>query len=265
MSSACIKILDALFVPEAAKLSRRVPKTLLLESAMPTLTDKRLLISEVGELTWYAALKPEVIGVPGFRGAACEYLEIHILCLALKTGATHGNRVAELIHRAIPYPVFLITEEAAAETETEVNNGEVLLSLANIRNSRSSVRETVLEEPLFSVKLDTLTLSQVEKEFLSALSVEKLSRQNLYVFYQNWAVCFEALVAARISGYFSLLEGDKNIEMRRTALAAYERISREIAVLQSRAKDEVQINRRVELNLEVRNLRRERELLLEKI
>jgi hypothetical protein len=72
-------ILDALEVPAAARVDRRVPKKMLADHAAPTAADRRRLLDGVEELTWVAVLKPTNIGVPAFRDELREYLEIAVL------------------------------------------------------------------------------------------------------------------------------------------------------------------------------------------
>jgi len=96
-------VLEALAIPAEARVGQRVPKKLLVENGASTARDKRYINDGIEELQWVAALKPATIGVPAFKDDAREYLEIAVLSLALRDGAK-AERLAELIHRAIPYP-----------------------------------------------------------------------------------------------------------------------------------------------------------------
>src|SRR5207244_694238 len=72
--------------------------------------DKRRINDGLEEVHWLAALKPTTIGVPEFRDSARDYLEIAVLSAVLRVGA-QAARLAELIHRAVPYPVLLIASQ----------------------------------------------------------------------------------------------------------------------------------------------------------
>lgn len=52
-------LLAALHLPAEAEVSRRVPKSLLLEHGAPTAADRRGINEGVDRLTWVATLKPE--------------------------------------------------------------------------------------------------------------------------------------------------------------------------------------------------------------
>src|ERR1039457_4172262 len=102
-------VINALAIPTEALVEQRIPKKLLLEQGAPTTADKRQIQDGIEELTWVAALKPTNIGVPAFRDEVREYLEIAVLTVALRPTAK-PPRLIELIHRAIPYPLLLVTE-----------------------------------------------------------------------------------------------------------------------------------------------------------
>ena len=104
-------LIAALELPDSCRVDQRVPKKLLIENGSPTTADKRNITEGIEEIQWVATLKPSIIGVPEYRDEICEYLEIAVLCVTLRSGAK-AARLAELIHRAIPYPVFLILHDS---------------------------------------------------------------------------------------------------------------------------------------------------------
>lgn len=105
-------LVAALGLPEGAAVGRRIPKKMLLDTAAPTVADKRAITDGIDDLHWLAALKPGTVGIPAYRDEVREYLEIAILSIALRPEASAG-RIAELVHRAIPYPVLLIAHSGA--------------------------------------------------------------------------------------------------------------------------------------------------------
>ena len=130
-------LIVALDLPASTRVDQRVPKKLLVENGAPTVADKRRINEGIEEVHWLAALKPTTIGVPEFRDAAREYLEIAVLSAVLRADA-QANRLAELIHRAVPYPVFLIASQGDA----------LALSLAHKRWSQGEAGATVLDGAL---------------------------------------------------------------------------------------------------------------------
>jgi len=234
-------VIDALCLPAAARVDRRVPKKLLVENGAPTAADKRQINDGIEDLHWLAALKPATVGVPAFRDDSREYLEIAVLSLTLRAGAK-APRLTELIHRAIPYPVFLIQSKPTG----------LALSLAHLRWSQGQSGQTVLDGGLVTASMEE-TLP-VTAAFLATLSINGQPRQHLRALYQGWVEHFEAHAAARLTGSFTPAADADAAERRRTAMVEHERVTREIASLRACADRETQLNRRVEINLQVKQL-----------
>lgn len=234
-------VISSLTLPASTHVERRVPKKLLLENGAPTTADKRLINDGIEELFWVAALKPTTIGVPKYHDAEREYLEIAVLSLILRAQAKMG-RLVELVHRAIPYPIFLI----------QSHPGGLFLSLAHLRWSQVHSGQTILAGPLITTTMDTDNDTAVE--FLASLNIASQPRESLFTLYQGWIERFEAHNAARLSGSYTIAPNAASAECRRTALAEYERLSAEVTRLRARAGKETQLNRRVELNLQLKQL-----------
>jgi hypothetical protein len=239
MSAAAI--IAALGIPADARVDQRVAKKLLVENGAPTAADKRQINDGIEELMWVAALKPGNIGVPVYRDDVREYLEIAVLHVAFRPEAK-ATRLRELIHRAIPYPVFLIQSQVA----------ESQLSLAHLRWSQGQAGQTVLDGSVISANVSEGATANAA--FLASLNLTTQPRQNLHALYQGWIETFEAHIAAQHTGSFSPAVDTAAAERRRAALAEHERITREIAGVRARADKEKQLNRRVEMNLQLQQL-----------
>jgi len=234
-------LIAALDLPASARVDQRVPKKLLVENGAPTAADKRRINEGLEEVHWLAALKPTTVGVPEFRDAAREYLEIAVLSAVLRAGA-QANRLAELIHRAVPYPVFLV-----------VSHGDALaLSLAHKRWSQGEAGATVLDGALVVADLGTGQDASVGPAFLSALSMARQPRANLYALYQGWLDTVVALLAAQVTGAFALVQSPEQAAARRNALVECERLEAQMDGLRAAAAKERQVSRQVELNLELK-------------
>ena len=234
------RIIAALALPPETRVDQRVPKKLLVENGAPTAADKRQINEGIEELQWIAALKPTTIGVPEYRDDVREYLEIAVLSLALRPDAKTG-RLVELIHRAIPYPLLLVTEQL----------DHLTLSLAHKRWSQGEAGKMVLDD---AVTLRDLVEHAATAAFLDSLSLAVQPRSHLLDLYQGWINCLEAFQAARITGRFTPLTSSEAAAARREALAEYNRLVRRIVNLRAQAEKEPQINRRVDLNLEIKRL-----------
>ena len=137
------EMLAAFDLPASSRVDQRVPKKLLLENGAPTAADKRFINEGVEAVRWLAALKPTTIGVPEYRDDVREYLEIAVLRLTMRAAAK-ATRLVELVHRAVPYPLLLLTEQ-------DERPG---LSVAHKRWSQAEAGMTVLEGGVVAVEWD---------------------------------------------------------------------------------------------------------------
>ena len=241
-------LVAALALPDGALVGRRVPKTLLLENGAPAAADKRLIREGVEELRWTAVLKPATVGVAEYRGAAREYLEIAVLELTLRPGA-RADRLAELVHRAVPYPLLLAARQG----------DKLELSLAHKRRSQSEAGKTVLDGGVIAVRLGGGCADEPAAAFCGALAVTGRPCATLYALYQGWVDALQALRAARITGGFSLPASPEQAADRAAALQEYAGLVAAIAALETAAGREKQLQRRVEMNLRLQRLRADRD------
>lgn len=241
------EVMAALRLPEGARVDQRVPKKMLVEHGAPTAADKRRINEGIEELHWRAALKPTTVGVPDFRDTVREYLEIAVLSVVLRADAQTG-RLSELIHRAVPYPVFLI-----------VSQGDALsVSLGHKRWSQGEAGAMVLDGDLVVLDLDPGGRDAAfVQAFADALDVARQPRAHLHALYQGWMDTAFALLAARVTGVFAMAESSSRAAARRVALAECARFEVRMASLRAAATKETQIARQVELNLEFKRIEAE--------
>ena len=236
-------VINSLAIPNEALVDQRVPKKLLLEQGAPTAADKRQIQDGIEEMTWVAALKPINIGVPAFRDAVREYLEIAVLTVALRSAAK-PTRLIELIHRAIPYPLVLV----AAHGDT------VSLSLAHKRWSQGETGKVVIEDVHRTAPFRPDAPKADVALFLASLGLSGLPARDLFALYQGWLDRVAALEAAEITGVFAPPDSADRASSLRGGLDTHARLRRDLAVLRIQAEKEKQLNRRVELNLEIKRL-----------
>jgi hypothetical protein len=258
-------LIAAFDLPAAALVNQRVPKKLLVENGAPTSVDRKLIQDGIEEITWVAALKPASIGVPEYRDEQRSYLELAVLLVNLRE-AGKVTRLAELIHRAIPYPVLLILADSDG----------LMLSLAHIRWAQKETDKTVLEAgypqmtqigadkgiPDFHLRESA---TSAEDAFLQALSLRNQPRADLHSLYQGWLDTLTALQAATITGRFAQSENAEQASARRVALHRCREIDGEVARLRLAAAKEKQMARQVAVNIEIKALLYERVQAVQRI
>ncbi len=235
-------VVDAFALPASARVDARVPKKLLVEQGAPTAADKRVIQDGIDELQWFAACKPATIGVPTFADDAREYLEIAVIGCAFRAGAKSA-RLIELIHRAIPYPVMLVTADDSGVT----------LSAAHKRYAQNEAGRIVIDNIVSAPGLRPAMANGAEAALLKSLALAQQARSDLFALYSGWIARIEAFNAARLTGAFAATDDQEAIDRRREALDAHAALTKEIEGLRAKAKREKQLSRRVDLNLEIQS------------
>lgn len=253
-------LIDALSVPFSARVEQRVPKKLFIENGAPTAADKRLLTDAVQEIQWVAALKPTTIGVPEYRDPVREYLEIAVLSITLRGAIKIAgkSRLAELVHRAVPYPLLLLM----------VDSQTLMLSVAHKRWAQNGAGKVVLDDAVTSVSLfaeesgiltdeNPADTAGIEAAFIESMAVSRQPQTNLHALYQGWIDRLQTLTAARLTGSYRIPSSREQAMARRKALLDCEQLSTEISRLQKQAAKEKQLSKQVELNLTIQRIRAE--------
>ena len=238
-------IIAALSLPSGALVNQRVPKKLLVENGAPTAADKRRINEGIEEIHWLASLKPNTIGVPDYCDDVREYLEIALLAVTLRQDAKAG-RLSELIHRAIPYPLFLVLSQGDQTT----------LSLAHKRRAQNEAGKFVLDGDVVEVTVsgNAPLSAEVNRLFLDAMALGNQPRANLWLLYQGWIDTLVALQASQLTGTFTQAATKEAAIARRGAVQKCRGLELQIASLRNAAEKEKQMARLVELNLEIKGL-----------
>lgn len=237
-------IIAALDLPGSCRVDQRVPKKLLVENGAPTASDKRQINDGIEEIQWLAALKPNTIGVPEYRDDVREYLEIAVLSVTLRGNAKAG-RLAELVHRAVPYPMVLLLNSEQT----------LMLSLAHKRWAQNEARKVVLDGSMVEVALPgAAPASAIETAFMQVLALARQPQATLYALYQGWMDSLEALLAAKLTGSFKDANSPEQAAARRQGLQDCQRLELEAVSLRAKAAKEKQLARQVELNLALKRV-----------
>lgn len=242
------RVIDALGLPPETRVDRRVPKTLLVEHGAPTAADRRQVQEGVEEITWVAALKPANIGVPALQDEQRDYLEVAVVMMRLR-GPAKAPRLIELLHRAIPYPILLVTQLPA-----EDGGGPVVISFAHQRRSLNEAGAVVVEEVVETPPFMSGFPSEAVERFLGSLNIAGLPRGDLFVLYQGWIDRVIALRTATVTGAFTIPQTPAGAAAQREALDEHQQLTSQIARLRNEAKRERQTRRLVEINLELQRL-----------
>lgn len=232
--------LDAMAIPTACELNKPVFKKLFLENGDLDVTDKKALKDDIDRIRWLYTLKPSTINIPKFEDGTVEYLEVAVLQIDL-TSPARAKRIATFINEAIPYPLILLFS----------HEGQFAVSVASKRINQADKTKWVIEEEWLTDWISETAPTSAEKKFISDYAIKNLSSLNFYAFYQDAIARVIALNAASRSGSYDNGNREKT-EDRRKSLAEIAEIERQMAELRATLKKESQFNRKLELNVAIK-------------
>lgn len=247
-------ILEALKLPDSSRVDRRVPKKLIIERGLDSASDRRAITECVEQLVWLAALKPETIGVPTYRDDVRDYREIAVLRLTLRNGSK-WSPIERIVHRSIPYPVLLITEDSS-------DRERVSLSAIHKRFSQAEHEVMIIEGDLVSVDWIQNTNLRTEfsssedcvPQFVGAIALDRQSPESLLAVYDGFIDVITALKIARVAGRFTIPKSPAESGARRDALQELCSLERTVKQARKAAFRTTQMVRRIELNGNVQKM-----------
>lgn len=249
-------LISALKLPASCRVDQRVPKKMLVENGAPTAADRRLLNDAIEEIQWIAALKPNTVGVPDYGDEEREYLEVAVLSVATRgeladvegKGAAavakpaNMTRLADLVHRAVPYPMLLLLATPHG----------LYLSMAHKRWAQNDAGKVVLDGEVTTIEATDDLLPT--HPFMQCLALTRQPQATLMALYQGWLDCLTALQAAHYTGTFTAVDSPAQAAACRAALRDCQRLEQEAARLRAQAAKEKQIAKQVDLNLALKRV-----------
>jgi hypothetical protein len=232
---------DRLGFPESGLLDKRIYKKMVLDHGELTAADKKTLSEDVSRLTWKYALKADTVQVLPYEDAEREYLEVAVVEANLSS-RKRASRIAEMIQRAIPYPVLLVMVEGTG----------MCVSVAHKRFSLAEKGSIVAEDFLSSPWCEAPP-TEIDEMFFKALALRNLSQIDFYALYQSMVQAVLARACAELSGRFVLEAGVSEVDRRRR-LDQCRELEREIASLRAAIGKQDRFAEQVELNTRIKDL-----------
>lgn len=236
-------VYDYLALPKAAFLGKRVYKKMFFDHADLTAADRRTFTDDINTVTWQYTLKPATLNVNAYRDDERDYGELAIVEVILKD-PKRATRIAEQVHRAIPYPLVLLL----------VQDDTFAISTAHKRASQSEAGAVVAEDLRLTRWMGSTQLADIERDFLESLALSGLPQTDYYALYASWHHRLLALACARLTMRYSIAREPDQQSRQRDRLAACHQLEHEIARLRAEIKQESRFNRQVDLNTRIKAL-----------
>ncbi len=235
---------DSMAIPESCRLGKRVYKKLFHENAKLTATDKKALRDDVDTILWQYTFKPTTIPIQPYEDDQQEYHEVALLQVNLKqTGRV--NRLAAIVHRAIPYPLFVVFS----------SDMTCSISLAYKRFSHAEKEAVVAEGFQVTGWLDLSNLTENQAAFLESLDISTWPHTHFFAFYRAAMDRVIALACAEHSGHYLLeIPNGLSVEDRANKLKQIEKLQQETSEIQGKLKKEKNLGTQVQLNTRIKNI-----------
>ena len=265
---------EKMMIPESCRLGKRVYKRLFHENAKLSATDKKALRDDVDTILWQYTFKPTTIPIQPYEDDQREYHEVALLQVNLKqTGRV--NRLAEIVHRAIPYPVILIfsTTEYTEDTEKELTTkhtkekkqsfsdfrgfrgSRIKISLAYKRFSQAEKEAIVADEFHATGWMDLSNPTEPQSALLDSLNITTWPHTHFFALYRAAMERIIALACAEHSGYYSLaIPNDRSVDDRLNRLKQVEKLQQEKSDIKDKLKDEKNLGTQVQLNTRIKTI-----------
>lgn len=236
---ACIAFLK---MPAHSYVGKKVHKKLFYANAKLLSADKKAFQEHLDMVTWLYALKQDNTILKAYIDEIREYSEISILLIGLKQTRT-VERIINLIHRTIPYPLLLIC----------IHQKSVMFSIAPKRLSLAEKGIIVVEEVLNSGWISLDSISSSELTFIKSLAIDAKIYLSFLDLYKGWEASFVALACSKHTGKLKIK--CDNTQERKEILESCLALQAEITRLRSAIKKETQMNKKVDLNTKINKLK----------
>ncbi len=213
-------------LPQSTEFNRRIPKQKFYENLIISPTLKRVFVEQIRVIWWRNKIAPSTTNLAA--GETVTEIEVFEVCLS---APQLDEAVLRQIDKEIPYHIlFLLEYEGKYQAWTAYK--EAAGSGTNAFRVGSYYHTDWMEESVLPLKLDGLNTDRVYENFVRQIAGETLT-----------------------SGAGETLKESVERDKRRQEL------EKQIAALQVKVRRERQLNKQVQLNAELKRLKKELEEL----
>jgi hypothetical protein len=244
------ELIHILQLPERCLVKKKITKAFFKRNFEMTSAERTMLddFSVVTATDWLASINPHSSNIPAHADSDYTFEEIQVIALQTTTDNYDRDKLKliDFIHKFIPYHILLAVycgEKVVVSTCLKRVN-------ANDSNKRVMDKKFITEELVLDSNDDKV------KAFIQSLAFSGLDKTNLKTLYDSYTQRIVALQTAAVTGEFVPRPNDRT-KQDVEYLAQIESMETEIVKLQSQAKKETQMNKRVELNTKIQQHKQE--------
>ena len=229
---------DFFHFPATSAVNQRIAKVLFAENGPLLPADRKAFKEEIEEIYCSYVLDSfHEVMLNVFTDEDHDYSCLAQIDVTLRKN-DKALRIAELCHRAMPYPLLVI-----------LHDGEVVMfSMADKRFSHDGKEQVVLEQVTHTGwwKMDQLD------DFFKAADFKQFRQADFKQLYAHYTALLDMLKTAEITGTFR--EDKLTPDERRRLLTELHQLQNQLAELKAKAKKEAELSRLVEINMQAKKL-----------
>lgn len=214
-------------LPATTEFGRRIPKQKFYENLTVTPALKRVFVEQIKLIYWRNKLAPTTLNI----GAGEQVTELEVFEIQLKE-PTLDEAVLRQIDREIPYHILFVLT-CGGKAQAWIGYKQAAASGANAFKVDTYYHTDWMPEDALSLRLDGLTTDAVYESYVRQIAGDKLGA------------------------------ADAAEDLQTSVDHSKERaeLEKRIAALQNKIRKEKQLNRQVEMNAELKRLKKELEKL----
>lgn len=236
-----MNISDELDFPRECKVDRVIPKKDFYEVGFNT-SDKNLFTNNVKQIKWLYYLKEDNIQIPPYIDEEKDYMELEVLTLTLKKD-NKIERICELIHRYIPYPILLIISY----------HEKTMLSVAHKRNSKIDEEAVTITDMRYTNWIENETPNKFALKLIDNIKFQNLNKKDTNTLYSDIVNKIIQYNGSRYAGEELSIPIDKIKEINNQIIS----LNKKIENIKHDIKKETQFNKKLEMNMKIRNMKKE--------
>ncbi len=256
---------DLIKVPSAAIVNSILPKQDIFEATGMTKSDKDYFVRYVKQIRWLYKFDDASVRIKRFVNDDKSYLEAELISIKLKkefqeynhnTGNFHRfdarlDRIVDILLRFIPYPILLCAEF----------NDEIKFYVSHISESKSDYDKITLDELIYTDWIDVNNLDGFDKELIGKLQIDNLDKTNVFTFYDDMVTAIIQYNGSKEVGQEVTLSSDEIQKI----MDDIKVLERKIADLRVAIRREDNFNKKMDYNIQIKELQMEIKLLQEEL
>lgn len=246
------KFYEKLNISENCLANQTIFKKTFLESVDFLAFDKKLINDHIKKVVWKYCLKPDNTNIPVYKDNEREYYEIEIIEVQLNE-TNKVKRIAEIIMRAIPYPILLVFTK---DNQIQLVSGDMRKNLSD--SSKVTVDNFVYTD-WFEIESGNLFVEKL----LADLNFKLFNSTNFYLMYRDLEAKLNNFNIAKLK---DTVEVSTSINVSDTDRKKYydeiKSIDIKIESIQKQLKKNSPLNEKVEASVKIKALKDRKEQLL---